>query len=267
MLDAVPVVRNLNAQGIYATLDALGESVVERSAAEAARDVYLEMLDIIQREQLRSTVSLKLTQLGLDVDPLFCKENVSAVVERARQYGNHVQIDMEDSSRTTPTIRLFEELHRTYGDAVGIVLQAYLYRTKQDLQLMAALKATVRIVKGAYREPPSVAFPKKADVDRNFVELCQEYLRSGGYTCIATHDEAILDQLKEFIERQRISRERFEFQMLYGVRSQLQRELAREGYRVRVYIPVGRDWYPYFMRRLAERPANLLFFLGQLVRR
>jgi proline dehydrogenase len=264
--EAVPVLRALNQAGLKVTLDALGESVTDRAEAEAARDTYLAMLDGIRAEGLDATVSLKLTQMGLDLDRDFCLDNVRRIVARAAALGNFVQIDMEDSAHTQATLRIFETLRREY-DSVGIVLQAYLYRTKQDLQQMAALGASVRIVKGAYMEPPSVAFPQKADVDRNYVELCKTYLKSGNFTAIATHDTAIIAELKDFIAEHHIPRDRFEFQMLYGIRGRLQRELVAEGYPVRVYVPVGRDWYPYFMRRLAERPANLLFFLRNLVRR
>jgi proline dehydrogenase len=266
LAEAVPVVRGLNRQGIAATLDALGEGVRRKAEAEAARDRYLEMLDVIQAEQLDATVSLKLTQMGLDIDPDFCRDNLRRILARAEGYGNHVQIDMEDSPRVQATLDLFYALHQEFGDTVGIVLQAYLYRSQEDMRRLVALKATVRVVKGAYREPIAVAFPQKSDVDRNYVRLCQESLRGGGYTCIATHDEDIIATLKEFIERHQIPRARFEFQMLYGIRPGLQRRLAREGHRVRVYVPVGADWYPYFMRRLAERPANLLFFLQNLAR-
>jgi len=258
-------VRSLNGSGILATLDYLGESVTDRAMAEAARNVYLNLLDRIRTAGLAANVSLKLTQMGLDIDPELAYANVEAIVRKAAELGNFVRIDMEDSPRTTATISLFRRLRERYEN-VGIVIQSYLYRSAADLKGLADLKPNVRICKGAYLESRDVAFPRKRDVDENYKRLVLMNLEAGGKTCLATHDERIIEWAKQLIKDRGIGRDRYEFQMLYGIRPALQRRLAAEGYPVRVYMPFGTQWYPYFTRRLAERPANVLFVLSNLLR-
>ena len=263
----VGVVRALEARGFGATLDLLGESVHDPAEAEAARDAYLEALERLHAAGLGCNVSVKLTQMGLDVDEALCIANVRAIVARARQHGGFVRIDMEQSSYTESTLRLFREhFHPEFGDAVGVVLQSALRRTPADVDAMIELGARVRLCKGAYKEPPDVAFPRKRDVDATYVLCMERLLERGSYPAIATHDERILAHAKAFVHERHILTTRFEFQMLYGVRRDLQQELRREGYGVRVYVPFGGQWYPYLMRRLAERPANLAFVLGNIVR-
>lgn len=261
--DAIEAIRELNRAGITATFDHLGEST--RSRAEASADVeeYLRVLSLIAETGVQSNISVKLTQLGLDIDEEFCYENTRRLVAEAKRRGNFVRIDMEDSQRTDATLRVFTRLFREFGN-VGIVLQAYLRRTADDLAAVLALGARVRLCKGAYHEPPSVAFPEKSAVDASYLELTRRLLTSGIYHGLATHDERIIDAIRAFVAERGLARDSFEFQMLYGVRRDLQQRLVREGYRVRVYVPYGRFWYPYFMRRLAERPANLWFVLKNL---
>jgi proline dehydrogenase len=264
---AVAAVKELNALGITATLDALGESVTEPREASAARDTYLATLDRIAQSGVQSHVSLKLTQMGIDIDEQLCVENVRAIVARARQYRLFVRIDMEGSAYTARTLKLFtERLHPEFGDTVGIVLQSYLRRTAQDLEAMIARGARVRLCKGAYQESAEVAFPSKRDVDANYVASMTRLLERGAYPAIATHDEKILARAKAFIRERAIPPDRYEFQMLYGVRRDVQQRLRREGHRLRVYVPFGDQWYPYLMRRLAERPANVVFLLGNLMK-
>jgi len=264
---AVGALRELNAAGITATLDLLGESV--RSAAEArtARDVYLQTLDRIRLVGADANVSVKLTQMGLDIDEALCVENMRAIIAKANGYGSFVRIDMEQSEHTERTLQLFKQaFHREFGNAVGIVLQSYLRRTERDVDDMIALGARVRLCKGAYQEPATVAFPAKRDVDATYVRCMERLLERGHYPGIATHDAKIIARAKDFARRRGIASGRFEFQMLYGVRRDLQQALRREGYGVRVYVPFGDHWYPYLMRRLAERPANIAFLLGNIVR-
>jgi proline dehydrogenase len=232
---------------------------------EAEADVreYLRVLDRIEATGVDSNVSVKLTQLGLDIDEDYCLQNTLRIAEAARRHHNFVRIDMEDSTKTDATLRIFKQLFREYGN-VGIVLQAYLYRTENDLDEVLAMGARVRLCKGAYQEPETVAFPEKADVDANYVKLMQKLLRSQIYHGIATHDMRMIKATKEFVANERIGKDRFEFQMLYGVRRDLMLNLAKDGYRVRAYVPYGQFWYPYFMRRLAERPANVWFVLKNL---
>lgn len=264
--EGLEAVRRLNSEGLLATLDNLGESVRDAAMAQAARDIYLEMLDAIRAHGLDCNVSVKLTQLGLDIDRDLCLENLRALVERARQYGNFVRIDMEDSRHTEATVEIFRQMRQRY-DQVGLVLQAYLYRTEKDLESLAPLRPNLRLCKGAYNEPPDVAFPARARVDENFRRLIVRLLELGGYAAIATHNEQIIGFAKDYVARHSIPRDRFEFQMLYGIRPALQKSLAGEGYRVRVYVPFGTQWYPYLMRRLAERPANLWFVLSNALKR
>lgn len=226
---------------------------------------YLRVLDRIENTGVNSNVSVKLTQLGLDIDEDYCSLNARRIVEAANRHNNFVRIDMEDSSKTDATLRVFKRLYGEYGN-VGIVLQAYLYRTEKDVDDALEMGARVRLCKGAYKEPEDVAFPGKNEVDVNFVRLMKKLLKSGIYHGIATHDEKMIAATKEFASVEGISRDAFEFQMLFGIRRDLQLNLTRDGYRVRIYVPYGEYWYPYFMRRLAERPANVWFVLKNLVK-
>lgn len=265
---AVAALRELNAVGLSATVDLLGEAVTEVEAIREARDTYLRVLDRIRDARADANVSVKLTQMGLDLDEALCATHVRAIIARARELGSFVRIDMEGSAYTERTLRLFvDRLLPEFGrDSVGVVLQSYLRRTRADADAMIALGARVRLCKGAYQEPAEVAFPDKRDVDASFVACAERLLSDGRYPGIATHDEAILDHVKGYARRHGIARDRFEFQMLYGVRRDLQAALRREGYRLRVYVPFGAQWYPYLMRRLAERPANVAFLVGNIVR-
>ena len=264
---AVTAVRDLNAAGISATLDVLGESVTNVEEARAARDAYLRALDRLAEARADANVSLKLTQMGIDVDERMCVDNVRAVVARAKALGSFARIDMEGSDYTQRTLDLFKRhLHPEFGDGVGVVLQSYLRRTKRDLADLLALGARVRLCKGAYKEKADVAFPDKRDVDANYVTCMEELLERGNRPAIATHDATIIAHARTFARKRDIPPARYEFQMLYGVRRDLQLALRRQGYRVRVYVPFGDQWYPYLMRRLAERPANIGFLLGSVVR-
>ena len=264
---ALAAVRGLNAQGISASLDLLGESVTNESEARQAGRDYLRILDRLNAEKLNGNVSLKLTAMGLDISEDLCVAVTQGVLDRAQQYGTFVRIDMEGSAYTERTLRLFEDrLYPSYKENVGIVLQSYLYRTMQDVQRANQLRCRVRICKGAYQEPATVAYPDKKDVDGNYVRCMQALMLEGNYPGIATHDEAMIAEAKRFAKEKGIGPDRYEFQMLYGVRRDLQEQLVREGYRMRVYVPFGTQWYPYLMRRLAERPANLAFITGSVVR-
>ncbi len=263
--DAIEAIRELNRRGITASFDHLGESTASEAEAEADVREYLRVLDRIEATGVNSNVSVKLTQLGLDIDEAYCLKNTRRIVEAGKRQGNFVRIDMEDSSKTDATLRIFKQLFSEYGN-VGIVLQAYLYRTERDLDEVLAMGARVRLCKGAYKEPEEVAFPEKRDVDGNFVRLMQKLLPSGIYHGIATHDEKMIAATEDFAGRQGISKEAFEFQMLFGIRRDLQLRLAADGYRMRIYVPYGEYWYPYFMRRLAERPANVWFVLKNLLK-
>jgi proline dehydrogenase len=263
----VAALKELNAARITASLDLLGESVASAPEARAARDTYLQTLDRIKAAGAAANVSVKLTQMGLDLDEALCLENVGAILERARQHGSFVRIDMEASAYTETTLRLFtQSLHPKFANTVGVVLQSYLRRTAGDVDAMIALGARVRLCKGAYKEPATVAFPAKADVDRNYVACMERLLERGNYPGLATHDERIITRALAFVKEKGIPAERFEFQMLYGVRRDLQQALRRDGFNVRVYVPFGTHWYPYLMRRLAERPANIAFIVGNVVR-
>jgi len=266
--DAVRTVRRLADRGLRATLDHLGEAVRDEHAAREAGRAYLDVLDALEAADAVCHVSLKLTQMGLDLSEDLCRQVVEPILERARALGTFVRVDMEDSAHVDVTLRLFRQW-REAGPHVGIVLQAYLYRSAGDLRALteAFPDLNVRIVKGAYLEPPAVAFPDKADVDRNYLALVGQAMDAGVYPAVATHDERIIAQVRADTARRGLGAQRFEFQMLYGIRPALQEDLARSGYTTRVYIPYGPDWYAYFMRRLAERPANVWFFLSNLVRR
>jgi proline dehydrogenase len=264
--DAVRAVRRLNQQGLDATLDYLGEQVNEPGAAREAAATYVELLDRIASERLRSHVSVKLTQLGLTLGADIALEQLRSITARSLYHRNFVRIDMEGSGYVEDTLRLFHEVDAP-RDTLGLVIQSYLYRSEKDVNDLLRVGARMRLVKGAYKEPPEVAFPAKSDVDANFVKLMKLLLSSGGYHAIATHDIRMIAATEDFARACRLGPDRFEFQMLYGIRRQLQRDLAARGHRVRVYVPFGRQWYPYFMRRLAERPANVLFLANQLFRK
>ena len=265
--EALAVARALNAKGISASLDELGESVTNEREARATRDSYLNILDRIAQERLNANVSVKLTALGLDIAEELCVTHMQDLLERARHHRTFVRIDMESSEYTERTLRLFEErFFPSFREQVGIVLQSCLLRTWTDTQRAIELKARVRICKGAYREPPSVAFPDKNDVDANYVKCMHALMSDGNYPGIATHDVRIIEEAKRYARANGIDAKRFEFQMLYGVRRDLQGSLRAEGWGMRVYVPFGTQWYPYLMRRLAERPANMMFLTGNVVR-
>jgi len=263
--DALRVIRRLNSEGFLVTLDCLGESVLEAEAAEAACETYLQLLDRLATEKLNSHVSVKLTQLGLAIDEGLARRNLGRIVERAAQRNNFVRVDMEGSAFTEPTLRVFCSVDAP-RDVVGIALQSYLHRTAADVEELLKRGVRIRLVKGAYQEPPDIAFAKKSDVDRNYRELTQKLLTSGIYHAIATHDERIIAATEQFARKHCIAPESFEFQMLYGISRRLQRALIQQGWRVRLYVPYGPEWYAYFMRRLAERPANLFFVMRNLLR-
>ena len=265
--EAMSTVRDLNASNLSASLDLLGESVLHAEEAERACRIYLDLLERIHGAQANANVSVKLTQMGLDIDEQLCVSNLRAIIGKAKQYDSFVRIDMEQSSYTAKTLQLFSDVfHLEFANAVGVVLQSYLRRTAADVDAMIALRARVRLCKGAYKEPEDVAFPKKSDVDANYIACMERLLERGNYPGIATHDVRIIDHAKAFAKQQGISAERFEFQMLYGVRRDLQYRLRREGYNMRVYVPFGTHWYPYLMRRLAERPANLAFITANILK-
>lgn len=263
---ALEAVRRLNQSGIAATLDYLGESVVRPEEAQATVDEYVRLLREIHAAGLDSNISVKLTSIGLSIRPDLALDGARRLVEEARRYGNFVRIDMEDTPYTDATLAIYRTLRREGFDNVGVVIQAYLYRSERDLEELESLGANVRLCKGAYREPPDRAFPQKARVDANYRKLAARRLRAGLYTGFATHDERAIAFVKEEARRLGVPRDRFEFQLLYGIRPDLQQRLAQEGYRVRVYVPYGTQWYPYFVRRLAERPANVGFVLRNLLR-
>ncbi|HUQ81532.1 MAG TPA: proline dehydrogenase family protein [Gemmatimonadaceae bacterium] len=265
--EALVAVRALNARGITASLDLLGESVHSEEEARGTARSYLDLLDRIQQQKLDANVSVKLTAMGLDVSEDLCVANMQLVLDRARDYDSFVRIDMEGSHYTERTLHMFEHrLYPSYPKNVGIVLQSYLRRTESDVDKANRLKCRVRICKGAYQEPASVAFPDKRDVDASYVRCMHSLMSDGNYPGLATHDERIIADAKRFAAEHAIPSDRYEFQMLYGVRRDLQEQLVRDGYRMRVYVPFGTQWYPYLMRRLAERPANVAFMTGNVVK-
>ena len=264
--DAIAACERVNAQGIAVSLDSLGESVAVEQEARAAAEVYHQLLDAIAARGLDANVSLKLSQMGCDIELKLAEEIVGGVVSHAAKVGSFVRIDMEGSAYTEATIAMTERLHARFPESVGTVLQAYLYRTEGDGERLLGQGIRIRLCKGAYKEGPEVAFPRKADVDANYVKLMKQMATSGVFCGIATHDEAIVEEMRRFVRERGVMKSAFEFQMLYGVRRDLQRQLAAEGYGVRVYIPFGTAWYPYFMRRLAERPANVLFLARNFFR-
>ena len=264
--DALRAAESLNEKGIAATLDSLGESVSNPDEAHRAAETYHQLLDAIQSERLNANVSVKLTQMGLDLDPELTYDIVAKLVAHAASTGNFVRIDMEGSEHTETTVEMVRKLHAIYPGSVGIVIQAYLYRSEKDLHTLLAEGIRVRLCKGAYQEPPNIAFAEKKDVDENFLKLTRILLNSSIYHGLATHDEKIIEATRHFLRERKFDPKRFEFQMLYGVRRDLQKSLVRDGYNMRVYIPFGAEWYPYFMRRLAERPANVIFLAKNFFR-
>ena len=262
---AITAARACNRAGMTVSLDYLGENVVTREDAERARAAYMQALDRIAAEGVDGNVSLKLTHLGLDLGGEFCAEQLRQVMSCAEQHGNFVRVDMEGSAYTDRTLRMVKQA-RAETPAVGTVIQSYLYRSEEDIRALLEIGCRIRLVKGAYKEPPRIAFRGKKDVDANFVKLMKILLPSGIYNALATHDPKMIEAAIRFAAEQNITKDKFEFQMLYGIRTDLQNQLVRQGYRVRVYIPYGKDWFAYFMRRLAERPANLIFFAKNFLR-
>ncbi|MBS1839767.1 MAG: proline dehydrogenase family protein [Acidobacteria bacterium] len=263
--EALAAAKVCNDEGMFVSLDYLGENVSSTADAQHARDAYLEVFEKIAAQQINANVSCKLTALGLDLSTEFCEGLVLSIVERAAAFENFLRVDMEGSLYTQRTIDLVKRA-RAQNPAIGTVIQAYLYRSEKDVQDLLSYGCRIRLCKGAYKESPEVAFERKADVDANYVRLMRMLLPSGFYHGIATHDPKMIGATIRCAAEKKITKEDFEFQMLYGVRTDLQKRLVRDGYRVRVYIPYGRDWFPYFMRRLAERPANLGFFLKNFLR-
>ncbi len=263
---AVPLIQNLNSKGLRVTVDHLGEFVASEAEARERTQECIETIRMISAHQLNSEVSLKVTSLGLDISDDLVWNNMIEIMEEAVKHDIFVTIDMEDSSRTKATLELYKALKRKY-DNIGTVIQSYLYRSDQDLDDLNEVNAKLRLVKGAYKEAAEVAFPAKSDVDHNLKQLIKKHLLNGNYTAIASHDDAIITYTKELVKEYGIKKDQFEFQMLYGMRSQSQLDLLAEGYKVRVYLPYGNDWYGYFMRRLAERPANIAFAFNGLFKK
>jgi len=266
--DALRVAESVNRQGISVTLDSLGESVTTEGEAHRAAEIYHQLLDTINARKLNANISVKLTQMGLELSPKLAEKIATSLAQHAKAGGNFVRIDMEDSKLTQVTLDIVRRLNarpETRG-VIGVVIQAYLYRSQADVEQLLADGIRIRLCKGAYKEPAEVAFPRKSQVDENFVLLSKLMLDSDVYHGIATHDEAMVDAVKAYAKQHKIAPDRFEFQMLYGVRRDLQRKLVKDGYNVRVYVPFGQEWYPYFMRRLAERPANVLFLMKNFFR-
>jgi proline dehydrogenase len=266
--DALLAAQALNQQGLLVTLDSLGESVSSEVEAQAAAEIYHKLLDLIASHKVNANVSVKLTQMGLELSPQLAGEIAQSLAQHARSIGNFVRIDMEDSSLTQVTLDIVRRIHAQpeLRNSIGIVIQAYLYRSQADIEQLIAEGIRVRLCKGAYKEPAEVAFPVKADVDMNYVKLGEMLLDSPIYHGLATHDDSMIAAAKAYAAGHNIAPSSFEFQMLYGVRRDLQRKLVSEGFNVRVYVPFGREWYPYFMRRLAERPANVLFLAKNFFR-
>jgi proline dehydrogenase len=264
---AVPILRRLNDDGLLTNTTLLGEGVRDEAETRAVVDAYRELLDRIRAEELQTNVSLKLTHLGLSIDEELARRNLAELVAHAAGVGNFVRIDMEESAHVEATLRIYRSLRDDGHDNVGAVLQAYLFRSEADLAALLPLTPNLRLVKGAYLEPPEIAYPKKSDVDAAYVRLLDASLSRGGFTAVATHDETMIEHAISFAREHEIPRGRFQFQMLYGIRPQLQRDLVQRGFDVLVAAPYGPEWYRYLMRRLAERPANLLFLLRSLARR
>jgi proline dehydrogenase len=267
--DVIKAAEALNSRGIAATLDSLGENVASPEEAQRSAEIYHRLLDAIQAKRLNANVSVKLTQMGMDLDAGLAESIVSGLVDHAVAADSFVRVDMEGSEYTQATIDMVRRLHAIPGNRgrVGIVIQAYLFRSEADVALLTAESIRIRLCKGAYQEPASVAFPAKADVDAHFLKLTRTLLTSGVFHGLATHDEAMIAATKTFVREQGIEKKTFEFQMLYGVRRDLQKSLVQEGYGMRVYVPFGTEWYPYFMRRLAERPANVIFIARNMLKK
>ncbi len=263
--DAIRAAREANLHGITATMDLLGENTLVREDASRTTDEIVGMLDTLAAEKVGCNVSIKLTQLGLSLDTDFCRQNLVRIVRRAAELDGFIRVDMEDSSFTQRTLDVVLQVHGESPN-VGTVIQSYLYRSEKDVRMLIENRVGIRLCKGAYLEPASVAFRKKRDTDASYIKLMKLMLESGLYHGIATHDEAMIAATRQFARERNLPRDGFEFQMLYGIRRDLQQQLAGEGYKVRVYIPYGKRWYPYYMRRLAERPANLFFILRNLVK-
>jgi len=263
---AVKKIKELNAKGLAVTIDYLGEFVDSVEEANLMADGSIDAIKAIGREKLNSQLSLKMTSMGLDISEEVVMNNMRRILDAAKENNVFVTIDMEDYSRCGKTIEIFKTLRKEY-DNVGTVIQAYLYRTVEDIEDLNAYNPNLRLVKGAYKESSDVAFPQKEDVDENFKKIIKMHLLNGNYTAVATHDEAMIQYTKELVKEHNISKDQFEFQMLYGIRTERQEELVKEGYTMRVYVPYGTDWYGYFMRRLAERPANVAFVLKGVIRK
>jgi proline dehydrogenase len=269
--EAIAATAALNAEGIDVTIDSLGESVLLVAQAEESAAIYHQLLDAIEKRGLSANISVKLTQMGMDIGgpgagPTLAERIVGELVQRAAAHGNFVRVDMESSDYTEATLAMTERLHQRFPDAVGTVLQAYLFRTGDDTRRLLGQGIRIRLCKGAYNEPADRAFPAKSDVDANYSKLMKIMVTSPVFCGIATHDEALIDELLRFVDHERVDRAAFEFQMLYGIRRDLQRKLVAQGFRVRVYLPFGHEWFPYFMRRLAERPANVFFLAKNVFR-
>jgi proline dehydrogenase len=264
---AIQAVRELNSVGIIATLDHLGEFIFSEEEAVISADYCIKSLDAIKEAGIKSNLSLKMTQLGLDISRELCMSNMRRILDRAREYNNFVRIDMEDYAHNEISMSIFKELQSEYDKTLGLVIQAYLYKSDKDMDDLNLFKPNLRLVKGAYKESAEVAFPNKEDVDKNFIKIIEKHLLYGNYAAIATHDIKIIQHVKQFVKEHNIPISQFEFQMLYGIRTEVQRELAKEGYTMRVYVPFGNDWYGYFMRRLAERPANVGFILKSMFKK
>jgi proline dehydrogenase len=263
--EAIEAARTLQARGFHLALDYLGESVSTIAKATAAAREYIRLIDVIEAAGIERNISLKLTQLGIAIDRATCVDNLRRILEPAARHQFFVRIDMENSPYTEPTMQVFETLWKLESRNIGLALQSSLFRTEQDVRRMNELGARVRLVKGAYKEPSSVAFQQKADVDAAYVRQMRLLMDHGVYPAIATHDPAIISEARAHAAERGISSDKFEFQMLYGVRRDLQNQLVAAGYRVRVYVPFGKEWFPYFMRRLGERPANALFVVRALL--
>lgn len=265
--EAIAKIRDLNKKGISLTLDMLGENVKDRAMAEATADNYIGLIRGIEEAGLDSTISIKLTMMGLDIDPGFCRDNVFRLLDVAREHEQFVRIDMEGSDYTQQTIDLFREAFREYGNHVGIVLQAYLHRTQEDLSELAVLGADIRLCKGAYKEPRRLALQKMPAIREAFKEYAAVLLEKTAYPRIATHDDELIEWVKDFADERQVAKSQFEFQMLYGLRQDTMEQLTQQGYRTRIYVPYGTMWFPYFKRRLTERKENIWFVLRTLFKR
>lgn len=262
--EAKEAVKRLNDQGLLVTLDVLGENVFSKEDAIKARDAYLNLLDVISAGNLNANVSLKLTQMGLDIDPKFCADNLREIVKKAKSYNNFVRVDMEGTPYTQKTLDVFFAVYNEYKGYVGIVIQAYLFRSKEDIKKLSEASISVRLCKGAYKEPASLAIKEMKDIQKNYMELSKKLLVNGGYPAFATHDPKLIDELKGYMRETNIPKEKFEFQMLFGIRRKLAKKLADEGYKVRIYVPFGTHWLPYTLRRLRERKENVFFAIKNL---